>query len=202
MPRNSHDALSAVHIMGSIFGIFTCKKSAGYRVVATIVQLSLLIYVLQDLIYLLFGGNSLEYGGRSTNAIIALTSGLHKLLFIILLFALIHFNCSRNCELNALLQKHDDICASFGHKEEIIQKIQYEIRAMCLMYNVIIAILHLLDHITFGFDFENIVGTFISNLITTYWVNCEIIFLSIVCTTREMFSNLNSEIQVNGFSNT
>jgi len=197
MAGSFEDALSSIGISAKFLGIRASKNTGNvFLIWGSAFQLFQLVYTIVDLYLRSVGGENGDIDALADNIVVTIITIIHKLLFVALLLALVHFNHFKRHDFLNILKQHDRFAELLRCTKICYGKIKKQIFILSVTYNILIFFLYLCDNWTWASNMQFFISMLQSNLVTANWVTSELIFLSVVFITQEMFLRLNLDIEV------
>jgi hypothetical protein len=191
------EALSPILVPAKLLGIRTSAKSPFLvRAWGLTFQLFFFAYTIKDtfLRWRLMGDSSDPT--RSSSVIAATFDTVHGAYFVILVIVILHFNHRKSQELFDIFSVCSQVSANLNCDRAYFQKVKSKVIVLSAFMNTAFIVLYLCDNITWLSQSNSLLYLLHSNIITTTWVTCELVFLSVVYSTHQLFAQLNSKMVI------
>jgi len=190
------DALSPIHVPAEFLGIRLSEKCPFLlRAWGLAFQLFFSAYTINEALQRWHLIGKASDAMRSSETIAATFDTVHGAYFIILVISIVLFNHCKCKELFDIFSMFDQISMNLNCDKIFSHKVKSRMRVFSVCMNSAVLILYILDNFTWSFNSK--LHMLQSNIITATWVTSELVFLSMVYLTHQLFAQLNSEIVVN-----
>jgi hypothetical protein len=200
MPSLCEDALSPIHVPAKFLGIRLSEKCPFLlRAWGLAFQLFFFLYTLNEALQRWHLIAKAPNAMSSSETIAAIFDTVHGAYFIVLVIVIVHFNRCKNIVLFDIFSLCAQVSAKLNCGETIFRRFKLKMLVLSAFMNTAILFLYLCDYLTWFYT-TSFLHMLQSNVITATWVTCELVFLSVVYLTHQLYSHLNSKIVVNSLN--